>query len=232
MAPQAVLPSVLALLCLCTGVYSASVPTTAGGAFSRMLVRPQLIDEDLTESMEMECSLDDSLHIVSHIVSIVILRQDGQNKNILVASVTSFDPAKPAVDYGSLAVFGSVDLPRNHLKLVWDHPGATQASNYTCEINAIDAFARPMTLLTSYAVTSRVPTTEVMIRHIRQLENRVDTLEQILAAQNNRLQELEKAAGLLDPNTTGKEEEKYVDDDDDDNDDDDDDDDSKEEEKK
>ncbi|KAK3781611.1 hypothetical protein RRG08_029275 [Elysia crispata] len=188
--------TVFALLYLGLVLY-VHAGSTEPPPFARLSVQPATIDVNLTETLEMDCRLLGQRYSVSHIVSMVMLRQD-----VLVASVTSFDPAKAVSDRGSLMAFGTVDLSTNHLKLVWDHPTQAVSGNYTCEINAIDSFARPLTLMSTFTVSSRVPSVEVMIHHIRDLEKRADLMEERMALQSQRLSALENTMGFTEQTTT------------------------------
>ncbi|RUS71217.1 hypothetical protein EGW08_021016 [Elysia chlorotica] len=194
-------PTAFVSLCLGLVVYVYASTTTPPPSFVNLRVNPAIVDVNLTEALEMDCRLS-GLGNVSHIVSMVIMRQDGSINNVLVASVTSFDAAKAIADSGSLVALGSVDLPTNHLKLVWDHPNQYVAGNYTCEINAIDSFARPLTLTATFTVNSRVPSVEVMIHHIRDLEKRAMVMEERMALQSQRLSALENFMVSTDQTTT------------------------------
>jgi len=127
-------------------------------------VSPAIIDVNLTHTMTMNCSMKHA--IVSHLVSIVITRLDANDREEIVASVSTFDRALPATDQQNMVVNGSVLEPKvtdNYLLLTWDHPNAHQSSNYTCEINAIDAHSRPVRYSQWMNVPSRVPTTEDIV---------------------------------------------------------------------
>jgi len=154
---------------------------------------PRIIDINLTDTMSMDCTLNNSGNTVSHLVSIVITRLDANSKEQLVASVSTFDPAHALTDQSTMQVAGTVTestVSNNYLHLSWDHPAEPQASKYTCEINAIDMNARPVMFSAAFVVSSRVATTEDIVHHVR-------VLEEHDAVQKMAIHSLSQQVGLL-----------------------------------
>jgi len=168
----------------------------------KFTVDPPQIDVNLTHTMTMGCSLDPSTS-VKHLVSIVITRLDSTGAQETVASVSTFDTKVPdaAVDMNKITIDNTSSIASSvaasYLKLEWDHPTITQSRNYTCEINAIDNASHPTKFLKDFEVTYRVPTTEDLVHHIRNLEKNDEDKDARLKDLSARLSTLEQRVGSL-----------------------------------
>merc|ERR1711941_60285 len=149
---------------------------------------PRQVLEDLSRTMTMRCSLNDTAlsfanglvgrrdftetaNNIQHVTSLVIMRNSGEH----VASVSQFVPAKALVDLSNLQVTGDVsgngnNGERGYIELTWLHPSNAQSGEYTCEVNAINELNHNVIFSTSVEVALTPPQIEDLVKYVQDLE--------------------------------------------------------------
>jgi len=177
--------------------------TFASGSIIIFDGTPAEISDGLTSSGTLRCSLNDTVdtgsssnvigrrdvisrrdvtqtaHNVQQVSSIIIMK-DGTD----IASITQAFPAKILNGSGDMHVTGDVSIrpgERGYLTVTWHNPGASQAGEYVCEVNAINDVGHNVMFTQALEVGIKTPTLADLISHVRDME----------AASNQRLQQLE-----------------------------------------
>jgi hypothetical protein len=177
--------TILITICLFFVVVRASVITFQS--------KPDSIKLDLTQSLRMRCSLNDTLTSTSlsgavvgkrrdvtqtlsditFVTSVVVMRNGSQH----VASVTQVSPARATLDQSNIQVSGGITGKpgeRAYIELVWDFPTADQLGEYVCEINGMNSEGHNVVFSKEANVIEASPTITDLVQqfHTLVLENR------------------------------------------------------------
>lgn len=166
---------------------------------------PDVIQSNLTQSLSMRCSLNDTADAfvggvvgrrdvtqtasnMQVVTSLVITRNNGEH----VATIYGQQPAKALADLATLTVDGALSGAvgeRGYIELTWQPPSSAQVGEYVCEINAVDNQGHNVVFSTSAEIGERQPTIGELLGHIINLEkdrdhlqNQIDDLSQNLTS--------------------------------------------------
>lgn len=154
---------------------------------------PDVIQANLTQTLSMRCSLNDTADAfvggvvgkrdvtqtasnMQVVTSLVITRNNGEH----VATIFGQQPAKALADLSNLKVDGDISGSvgeRGYIELTWQYPGTDQVGEYVCEINAVDNQGHNVVFSTSAEIGERQPTIGELMGHILNLEKDKDHLQ-------------------------------------------------------
>jgi len=147
---------------------------------------PDVIQSNLTQSLSMRCSLNDTADAfvggvvgrrdvtqtasnMQVVTSLVITRNNGEH----VATIYGQQPAKALADLATLTVDGALSGAvgeRGYIELTWQPPSSAQVGEYVCEINAVDNQGHNVVFSTSAEIGERQPTIGELTHHILDLQ--------------------------------------------------------------
>jgi len=157
---------------------------------SKILIdaNPDVIQSNLTKSMTLRCSLNDTDPVpvsggvigkrdtqytpenVQTLTSIVITRNNGDH----VASLITGQQPHAQTDLTNIQVNGSLSLTgepgeEGYIEVTWNYPQTAQVGEYVCEINAITALGHPVTFKDTVEVIETTPSIGQLIGHVQSL---------------------------------------------------------------
>jgi len=185
-------------------IVASLISFTAG---SKILIdaNPDVIQSNLTKSMTLRCSLNDTDPVptggnivgkrdvqyspenMQTLTSIVITRNNGDP----VASLITGQQPKAQTDLNKIQVSGSLSVTgapgeEGYIEVTWNTPTTAQAGEYVCEINAINGQGHPVTFKETVEVIETAPTIGQLIGYIQNLTQTKDHIqEQINALTHN-----------------------------------------------
>jgi len=183
----------------------------AFGSGSKILfeANPDIIQSNLTQTLSMRCSLNDTADAfvggvvgrrdvtqtasnMQVVTSLVITRNNGEH----VATIYGAGGAKALADLNTLTVDGDISGgigERGYIELTWQPPSSAQVGEYVCEINAVDNQGHNVVFSTSAEIGERQPTIGELIEMIRKLETDASMLEsklQLVETKKNKVKNL------------------------------------------
>jgi len=166
---------------------------------------PDVIQSNLTKSMTLRCSLNDTDPVpvsggvigkrdtqytpenVQTLTSIVITRNNGDH----VASLITGQQPHAQTDLTNIQVNGSLSLTgepgeEGYIEVTWNYPQTAQVGEYVCEINAITALGHPVTFKDTVEVIETTPSIGQLIGYIQYLtQSKNNIQDQINALSHN-----------------------------------------------
>jgi len=158
---------------------------------SKILIdaNPDVIQSNLTKSMTLRCSLNDTDPVpvsggvigkrdtqytpenVQTLTSIVITRNNGDH----VASLITGQQPHAQTDLTNIQVNGSLSLTgepgeEGYIEVTWNYPQTAQVGEYVCEINAITALGHPVTFKDTVEVIETTPSIGQLIKIVQEME--------------------------------------------------------------
>jgi len=166
---------------------------------------PDVIQSNLTKSMTLRCSLNDTDPVpvsggvigkrdtqytpenVQTLTSIVITRNNGDH----VASLITGQQPHAQTDLTNIQVNGSLSLTgepgeEGYIEVTWNYPQTAQVGEYVCEINAITALGHPVTFKDTVEVIETTPSIGQLLGIIQSLDKDKNQMQnQLIDLQSN-----------------------------------------------
>jgi len=183
------------------GFFVTCLFSVAQGSKILFEAHPDVLIANLTKSVTMRCSLNDTDLIptaggvigkrdvtqtsenMKTITSLVITRSNGDH----VATVIQGQPPRALADLGNIHVTGQIGNTGNpgeegYIELTWDYPTSQQAAEYMCEVNTISALGHNVVFSSSLEIGEQVPTIGELVGLVQNLEKDKTQMENQLAA--------------------------------------------------
>ncbi|XP_059146616.1 uncharacterized protein LOC131934573 [Physella acuta] len=163
------------------------------GAGISLLATPGTLVIGLTKTLEVKCqTTTDGNSSFASLISLIVSRKSGNSTvSKELCTINVFNQNGQAVDVSDENITVSGKIGNNgvsYLSLVWENPDFSQAGEYKCEGNGVDAMGHPVLSNTTTMVTSSIADDDTVTNHVQNLTSKIDHLtslvEEILAKQD------------------------------------------------
>ena len=148
--------------------------------------------------------------VIKFLSSLVVMRNGKDH----VASITEHTPASALMDLDNLKVKGQINGSSGFLELSWTYPSDTQAAEYTCESNGLNALGHYVTLKKTLELGEVTPSFTDLVNYvgdhqktIADLKNTVHILNQTNKDQEQKISSQQQEIAALNATFTAQDKE-------------------------